>query len=123
MTIIKVDIDLKLPIMWLQMWVSTRELMLDMLGHTVKRFDMHKTKKGLHVFIEVEEEMDAKNINLLQFLLGDDHTRVKINSWRIDREVPCWNKLFSRKIYRKEAKTIDCYYCGNKIMIPKKILK
>ena len=116
MSIVKVDIDYKPPEHWLHKWERTRILMLEEYYKLhVLRVARHNTRKGQNFFIEVEEELTAGEINELQFMLGDDHTRVKINAWRIQRGIPHWNKIFDRKLWRKEAKVIECWYCGNKI--------
>lgn len=114
-TVLKVDIDYKAPEEWLTYWAETRCLILSKLGYTLKRLTKHETTKGQNYFIEIEEELSPQAINMLQFLLGDDHTRVKINQWRIERGIPHWNKIFDKKLWRKGAKTIECFYCGNKI--------
>ena len=111
--VLKVDVDYKAPEIWLELWEATRKGMLTALGYPVIRITKHETTKGQNYFIEVEGELTPDDINRLQFLLGDDHTRVKINAWRIERGVEHWNKIFDRKLWRKGAKTIECWYCGN----------
>ena len=115
-TVLKVDVDYKPPEAWLGYWEQTRKILIKEFGYTLKRMTKHETTKGQNYFIEVEEDLPPEIINMLQFLLGDDHTRVKINAWRIERGIPHWNKIFDRKLWRKEAKeVITCWYCGNKI--------
>lgn len=116
-TVLKVDVDYKAPEKWLQTWEVTRKHLLEVFGYSVVRMTKHETTKGQNYFIEIAEELAPETMNMLQFLLGDDHTRVKINAWRIQRGVLHWNKIFDRKLWRKGAKTIiECFYCGN--MIP-----
>jgi len=112
-TVLKIDLDYKAPEEWLLYWEETRCSMLKNLGYTLKRVKKHITTKGQNYFIEIEEKLSPQATNMLQFLLGDDHTRVKINQWRIERGIPHWNKIFDRKLWRKKAKTVTCYYCGN----------
>lgn len=115
-TVLKVDIDYKAPEAWLVSWEQSRRFMLERFYKLqVLRMVRHDTTKGQNYFIEVDEELTPEDTNRFQFLLGDDHTRVKINGWRIERGVPHWNKIFDRKLWRKEAKVIECWYCGNKI--------
>jgi len=113
-TVLKVDIDYKAPETWLFKWEKTRMLILEKYYQLhVLRVTRHNTTKGQNYFIEIKEELTAGEINELQFMLGDDHTRVKINAWRIERGIPHWNKIFDRKLWRKKAKTVECWYCGN----------
>lgn len=114
-TVLKIDIDYKAPEVWLELWKATRKGMLSALGYHVIRIVKHETTKGQNYFIEIEKELTPEDTNRLQFLLGDDHTRVKINAWRIERGIPHWNKIFDRKLWRKKAKTVTCWYCGNTI--------
>ena len=123
MKVLKIDIDFKAPKPWRHVWSATRFGILKDLGFNVIHFKEIESSRGFNYFIRLDKDIDDETVNMLQFLLGDDHTRVKINAWRIERGVKRWNKIFDRKIYRKDAKTIDCWYCGNKIMIPKEILK
>lgn len=115
MSILKIDIDFKPPEEWLECWIDTRYAILEYIGYTVNRISRHETTKGQNFFIEIDNELPSTEINKLQFLLGDDHTRVKINQWRIERGIKHWNKIFDRKLFRKKAKMITCWYCGNKI--------
>lgn len=115
MSILKIDIDFKPPEEWLERWIDTRYVILEDMCYTVNRISRHETTKGQNFFIEIDKELPPTEINMLQFLLGDDHTRVKINQWRIERGIKHWNKIFDRKLFRKKAKMITCWYCGNKL--------
>jgi len=112
-----VDLDLKPPKLWRDWWRETRLLMLGYLGYHVERFNEFETSRGYHYYVHLREDVDAETANLLQFLLGDDHTRVKINQWRIERGIRHWNKLFYKTLWRKKRKVIRCYYCGNLIPV------
>lgn len=114
-SILKIDVDYEAPAEWLSLWEKTRIIMLSDIGLTFIRMAKHETTKGQNYFIEIKESLQPEAINCLQFLLGDDHTRVKINAWRIERGIKHWNKIFDRKLWRKKQKTITCYYCGNVI--------
>ena len=118
--VLKVDIDFKASKGWLGLWELTRKDILARLGYPIIRMVKHETKKGQNYFIEIKDDgLTPEQINMLQFLLGDDHTRVKINTWRIERGIEHWNKIFDRKLWRKNAKTIECWYCGNIIPLIK----
>lgn len=117
--ILKVDLDFEPDESWLKIWVETRRLILRHYGIKIVKILPHKSSRGTNFFIHIDRELDSMERLLFQFLLGDDATRCKINKWRIERGIQNWNKLFSRKIYRKNARYIECQYCGNKIMIPK----
>lgn len=112
-TMLKVDLDYKAPEKWLLVWEISRRNMLKTFGYSIMRMVRHNTTKGQNYFIEIAEELAPETINMLQFLMGDDATRVKINSWRIERGYQDWNKIFDRKLWRKNQKTIECFYCGN----------
>jgi len=115
MSVLKIDIDVKFDEGWFGYWIETRKIMLESLGFKVLRVFSHETKKGVNFFFHIKPDCDNELINMLQFLLGDDHTRVKINAWRITRGIKHWNKIFDRKLWRKNQKVIECWYCGNKI--------
>ena len=114
-TVLKVDIDYKPPKEWLVLWESTRRGMLKAFDYSIMRVVKHETTKGQNYFIEIKEELTPEEMNMLQFLLGDDHTRVKINAWRIERGFKRWNKIFDRKLWKKGVKVVKCWYCGNRI--------
>jgi len=113
MTVLKLDIDLKPPDKWIKEWEKTRKIILNSYNIKILRMASYETEKGIHYFIEIDRDLSAEETNMMQFLLGDDHTRVKINQWRLERGIEHWNKLFDRKIWRKEQETITCWYCGN----------
>jgi len=113
--VLKIDLDIKPPDEWMTKWIQTRWAILGALGYPFAGLRMFETKRGLHIYAMLEKDVDDKTANMLQFLLGDDHTRVKINEWRIKKGIKRWNKLFHRVLYRRKAKVIECWYCGNKI--------
>lgn len=120
---LKIDLDYKPPEEWLEDWKQSREQMLYVLGYDVEYTKTFDTKRGMHVYILLKQNVDAETGNRLQFLCGDDHTRVKINAWRIKRGIKRWNKLFHKVLYRKKAKVLTCFYCGNKIPVPDRWFK
>jgi hypothetical protein len=116
--LLKLDIDFKPPKTWLDEWIRTRKLLLEKLGYDYERFDVFQTERGIHVYITLRQNIkSARTVNRLQWLLGDDATRVKINQWRIERGIRNWNKLYMKVLYRKKAKVVTCHYCGNKIPV------
>jgi len=115
--VLKIDLDFWPPRPWLNLWKSTREDMLQRLGYFTVSMHTFPTKRGLHIYITLDRHVAPEVGNMLQFLCGDDHTRVKINQWRIARGIKWWNKLFHKVLYRRKAKVIECWYCGNKIPV------
>ena len=123
MKLLKIDIDFIPPKEWWIIWQFTRESMLEELGYEIEYIKRFDSKRGIHVYIKLKQDVDDETANMLQFLCGDDHSRVRINMWRISRGIPFWNKLFEKKIYSKKSKYIVCRYCGNKIPIIEKEVK
>ena len=118
-SVLKIDLDFRPVDEWMAMWLETRGLILAKYGMKVLKVLPHESSRGVNFFIHVDRKLSDMEILLFQFLLGDDPTRCKINRWRIDRGVKNWNKIFSRKLYRKTSRYVECYYCGNRILIPK----
>jgi len=123
MRMLKIDLDVRPATQLLSEWIRTRKVLLKELGYTPKSIDWFETKRGYHVYILLEVDVSDAEANILQFLLGDDHTRVKINFWRIEHKVKRWNKLFHDVLYRRKAKVLTCHYCGNRIPVPDKWFK
>ena len=123
MKLLKVDIDFHPPKEWLETWEETREEILYIEGYESEYIKIFQTKRGYHAYIKLLQDISAEEANRLQFLLGDDATRVKINQWRIKRGIKRWNKLFHKVLYRRKPKTLECYYCGNIIPVPDKWFK
>lgn len=113
--LLKIDLDIHPQKEWLDLWLRTRIGMLESHGYAVEQWHIFRTYRGHHIYITLRRDVDDETANMLQFLCGDDHTRVKINEWRIKRGIKYWNKLFHRVIYRRKTSVITCYYCGNKI--------
>jgi hypothetical protein len=65
-----------------------------------------RTHHGRHYYIKINPAVDAHTANDLQYLLGDDASRVDYNRARINSRLEEWNKLFEasgrklRTIYR-----------------------
>jgi hypothetical protein len=112
-TVLKIDVDYLPNDYWLNKWIKTRKFILERLNCKVLRTNIFKTKRGFHAYFVIDRKLSDVSMNMLQFLLGDDATRVKINEWRIKRKIKRWNKLFSKVLFRKKAKVVKCWYCGN----------
>jgi len=121
--ILKIDIDLKMEGWVLNNFIDTRLVMLNYLGGRMKfrvsDFYIHDTQRGHHMYIHIisERELKPEVINWLQFLCGDDQSRVKINFERIKRGIKHWNKLFARVTYRRPKKYVKCPVCQYKFAI------
>lgn len=110
------DFDYPVPEHWITLWETERRIMLKNMGYLVERViikdpkevdeetrkTVYKGRKGKHVWIHIlsPTELTEEEINMLQWLCGDDPVRVNINRMRIDRGLrKYWNKLFSRAVW------------------------
>ena len=103
--VLKIDMDWEPPSGWLDDWFEMARLVI--VGQ-FKNFAMNrKVEKsqngGLHIRYELVCAMPAMDIVKLQFILGDDRTRCKLNKVRVEGGIKDWNKLFRRKIKFKET--------------------
>lgn len=120
---LKVDVDVKMEGWVYNNWIDTRLLMLRELGKKMKfkvvDIVLTDTKRGHHAYIKIstKNELRPEIINWLQFLCGDDQSRVKINMERIKRGVKHWNKLFERVTYRRRKERVKCPVCGYKFAV------
>ena len=109
------DIDWLPPPQWLESWRKSRYVLYAALGYTVSAMREAKSSsgKGLHVWIDIMETVDDETRNMLQFLGGDDQTRVRINRLRTERGLQkFWNKLFSEVRQNPEYKgRLPCSDC------------
>ena len=108
---LKIDVDLKLPSKWLEMFIKSRKVMLEGLGFEVEEIVERETERGHHFWIKInsKKKLSDMDINMLQFLCSDDWGRVIINAYRIKRGVKKWNKLFSKVIWRKKMSDYQKY--------------
>jgi len=113
--VLKIDLDIHPPEEWMAAWERKNEMILGLYGLKPTKVNKKESPRGWHYWYLLHKYLTPEETNKLQFLLGDDHTRVKINMWKIARSVPHWNKLFDRKLWRKDQETITCWFCGNKI--------
>ncbi|RLE65063.1 MAG: hypothetical protein DRJ47_06105 [Thermoprotei archaeon] len=119
MVVLKIDIDIKVPEEWIDDWIGSRIAILNWYfdsDEVVQDIVVKpSSKRGYHAWIHLDAgDMPPGEANKLQWLCGDDETRVAINQRRIERGVP-WkeaNVLFSRVLKRKEYKNEQCENCG-----------
>ena len=102
-----VDWDYPWPKHWIPFWKNTITTMLadlDLMIKTIIIKPSPSKKGGSHIWIQIASTIELTDdmVNMLQFLCGDDHTRVWINTLRIDRGLKkYWSKLFVRHLYKK----------------------
>lgn len=105
--VLHIDWDYAWPPHWIPIWRQEKTAMLESMGLSVTNIIMKPSphrKEGLHLWIHIStaRELSDDEINMLQFLCGDHHTRTWINTLRVDRGLKkWWNKLFSRHLWRK----------------------
>ena len=102
--ILKIDVDLRIDRWgWIDKYKKFVAAGLKSLGYGVEKIVVRESdsKKGLHIWIHLDREVDDRTKNMLQFLCCDDRTRVRINYYRIEAGVKNWNKLFSKVLYRR----------------------
>jgi hypothetical protein len=120
--VLKLDVDwMPDDPRWLEEWKEARRLVLErMYGLEVLRFYTERTERGFHAWIHVASprRLGDADVNRLQFVLGDDATRCKINAEKIKAGIGDWNRLFSRVIWRRRSKYyVRCMRCGAVIPI------
>jgi len=109
MSILKIDIDVKMSKDLLYKWVKTRELMAEWLGYPIIRMPIAPTEKGYHVWVHFRETLSDTEMAELQFLLGDDQKRCRFNFLRNEAGVfKTFNALFSKKLQRKHRGLHEC---------------
>jgi len=104
-TCLKLDWDYPIPKAWVRRWKLYKTAMLEGMGYKVKRVTIKPSpskKGGKHVWIAItpSPENDMEKL-FLEWLLGDQQTRVWINMLRIKRGVKKWDKLFTRHLWIK----------------------
>lgn len=118
--VLKLDVDWMPPDRgWVEEWRRAREVVLrEVYGLEVDAFYVAPSERGFHAWIHVvsPRRLSDGEVNKLQFVLGDDATRCRINQWKIEAGVRGWNKLFSRVVWRRRSRYyVRCEYCGNVI--------
>lgn len=105
--VLHIDWDYAWPEHWIPFWKNTVVHTLEELSFIVERIIMKQSPSregGQHVWIHIISSIELTDdmINMLQWICLDHHTRVWINTLRIDRGLrKWWNKLFSRHLWKK----------------------
>lgn len=104
--VFKIDIDIKLNEEEYRLWKLTRIAIIESLAIRFVFMLKHDSScRGHHIFIHCESDgsISDERLNFIQFLLGDDQTRYKINKGRLERGTS-WEKaniLFSRVLEKR----------------------
>lgn len=105
--VLHLDWDYPWPNHWIEAWRKLKTQMLENMGFKVEDIVIKPSPSkegGKHIWIHITSprELNDDEINMLQWLCLDHHTRVWINILRIERGLTkWWNKLFTRHIWRK----------------------
>jgi hypothetical protein len=85
-------------------WVPPKEYVAEYIGRVIpsvvgdnlKRVKVLRSKRNLHFVITLNKNVDDDTVCKLQFLLGDDRQRCKMNYTRMIAGMKNgeWNKLF-----------------------------
>jgi hypothetical protein len=97
-SIAKIDVDIKMNDDLLEKFIQTRRAIIYKLGYTYITHNIAETQKGYHIWFEIAEKLNDKDLCDLQFLLGDDIVRCRFNYLRLD--AGCFkqfNVLFNKK--------------------------
>jgi len=95
----KVDIDLILDDDLRHKFIKTRKAIIHYLGYTFVAYREKDTEHGFHFWFTVAEDLTARELAELQFLLGDDVKRCAFNFLRESAGVfNHFNALFSEKL-------------------------
>ena len=103
--LLKIDMD----------WIPPKELLeryenfiydtLKMIGDYIIDGGIHKyispSHNGIHFIIKLTEELTDEEKLRLQFLLGDDRKRCRMNWQSIQLGMSDWNKLYISNRYKK----------------------
>lgn len=106
-SMLKIDKDCFVDRDWIKDYIETVITTCKRYGIRVSSIKMCNSKrKGLHFYISIDPAIEANLANRLQWLLGDDCSRVDFNRARIESGLREWNKLFEgpnrrlRTVYR-----------------------
>jgi len=111
-TTLKIDVDWRPPRDdWVLEWINLRRKMIGNLGYEVLDVSLAYSDKGFHVFFYIKGKLEPEEILKLQFILGDDPVRCKINYMRLLRGTfPRLNIIFDHVTYRRppDEKCLTC---------------
>jgi hypothetical protein len=104
----KVDLDMKIPLKWKKLYLYTRKIILRYFKFEDIKIVDRESEKGHHFFFVCKhhKKLTPVDCNMVQFLLGDDTSRVLINMRRIVKGIP-WevgNVLFDYVVWRRKHK-------------------
>jgi hypothetical protein len=114
---LEIDWDFRPTKRWIRSWIEVHMNNLQHIGLTPGELIIKKRgKRGFHIWWHVtrEKEFTEDEINMLQWLLNDDITRVRINRLRTRRGMKkMWNKIFSKVLWRKSLEDLppNCRKC------------
>lgn len=107
MTTLKIDFDWDPPFRFMEDW---RDLCRWVLReYHVEGFGVETSPsgRGLHIRIFLREDLDDMEVLRLQFLLGDDRTRCRLNYLRLMKGIDHWNKLFVRRVQKRSRPQVE----------------
>jgi hypothetical protein len=109
-SVLKVDKDCHVSSQLEREWVRVALVILRICHESVEWIKGTRTHHGRHYYIKIDPPVDAHTANDLQYLLGDDASRVDYNRARIISRLEEWNKLFEatgrrlRTLYRRPSR-------------------
>lgn len=107
------DWDFRPTKRWIRVYLETITNTYEHLGYKVEEIIIKKRGRGFHIWTHIisKKPFTEDEVNMLQWLAGDDITRVRINRLRTRRGMKMfWNKLFSKVIWRKSLPK-NCQKC------------
>jgi len=105
--VLHMDWDYPWPQHWTNAWMRWKTKMLQDMGFSVEKIIVKPSPSregGSHIWVHIGSlrEISDDEVNMLQWLLLDHHTRTWINILRVDRNLHAWwSKLFSRHLWKK----------------------
>jgi hypothetical protein len=111
--ILHLDWDFRPTKHWIRTWLDTIVNTYQFLGYKVEEIIMKRRGRGFHIWIKLttNKAFSEDEVNMLQWIGGDDITRVRVNRYRTRRNMKMmWNKIFSHVIWRKPLPK-NCQKC------------
>jgi hypothetical protein len=103
--VLKIDKDCIVSEDWQGNYVRVVRMVCSLFDVTVTQIRSCPSRmKGMHYYIHIKPPVDGGFANELQWLLGDDCSRVDFNRARIESGLREWNKLFEEP--ERELRTI-----------------
>ena len=99
---LKVDMDWRPPEGWLDDWQKEAFWILLRCSIWAKNVVCKKSEHGWHIRIALRKPIVDELALKLQFLLGDDRVRCKLNYARWKAGIKDWNKLWKCKVRREK---------------------